>query len=103
MTETPWTDGPLSVSAIRRTMDGQRWLRVCSENGWERAYVPFGDRTTAEYRQCMADAKLYAAAPELADLLEKIAADMRNFGTVSLSVQGELSALLASIEEQTNA
>jgi len=47
-------------------MDGQRWLRIVqSESQKEVAYVPFGDRTTDEYAQCMSDAKLYAAAPEL--------------------------------------
>lgn len=55
-------------------MDGQNWLRIISESDdYERAFVPFSDKTTAEYRQCMADAKLYAAAPAMAELLEVIA------------------------------
>jgi hypothetical protein len=57
--------GAWSVSCVRRTMDGQRWYRIVSENGWEIAYVPFGDRTTAEYRRCTEHARLIAAAPEL--------------------------------------
>lgn len=70
-TDTPWTEGPLHVSCTRRTMDGQQWLRICSQDGFERAYVPFGDRTVDEYVQCMSDAKLYAAAPLMAELLKE--------------------------------
>lgn len=81
MTELKHTPGPLYVSAVRRTMDGQRWLRVCSSDDIERAYVPFGDRTTEEYVQCMADAKLYAEAPAMVELLERLM-DSENAGVM---------------------
>lgn len=57
--------GAWRVSCVRRTMDGQRWLRIVSENDWEIAYVPFGDRTTDEYRRCTEHSRLIAAAPDL--------------------------------------
>lgn len=70
------TPGPLIVSAIRRTMDGQQWLRVVtSKENREVAYVTFGDRTPHEYHQCRADARLYAAAPALLQELKR-AVDM---------------------------
>jgi hypothetical protein len=61
--------GAWGVSCVRRTMDGQRWYRVGGADGWEIAYVPFGDRTSEEYRSCTQHAHLIAAAPELYEAL----------------------------------
>ncbi len=94
---TLWTPAPLHVSAIRATMDGQKWLRIISEaDGFERAYVPFGDRTPEEYRQCMSDAKLYAKSPEMARLLQNITeTDAVHF--YDLGLKEDICALLNSI------
>jgi hypothetical protein len=50
------------VSGVRRRMDGQEWLRIIDETGWEHAYVPFGDRTKEEYQRCYRDAQCIAEA-----------------------------------------
>lgn len=65
--------GAWRVSCMRRTMDGQSWYRIVSENDWEIAYVPFGDRTDEEYRRCTEHSRLIAAAPDMYEALRPFA------------------------------
>jgi hypothetical protein len=67
------TPAPLFVSAVRTHLDRQQWLRILTEaDEREVAFIPFGDRTTKMYLRCMADARLYAAAPDLLAALQAI-------------------------------
>jgi hypothetical protein len=91
--------GPLIVSAIRRTMDGQQWLRVVtSKDNREVAYVPFGDRTPHEYHQCRADARLYAAAPDLVPSLQcMLALVLLKYGNLDPDVNVAVAAAQAAL------
>jgi hypothetical protein len=72
MTAPAFTPAPWFVSGVRATIDRQRWIRVLQETPEkELAFIPFGDRTTEEYRQCSADANLIAAAPTMADYIQR--------------------------------
>lgn len=79
-----WTPGPWTFYAPASWTDGLGYIRPLAEDGREIAHHGDADRTNAEN---LANARLIQHAPEMAELLEQVAALMDAFAA---EAQGDL-------------